>query len=981
MSFRIKCPSCGRKQSSEVSELGKTVHCPACGLRFVVEMPPVSEPGSGDATIPDIDFFPPLVSSPTPAAAKLFPEPRSVPPSRAAGQAATGDVPATPAAEISSRPVPIPLPARPSVAVPPHPPSSSIAEPLPSSAVAPRAPSPGIQPLPLVLVMLVLVAASLGLGIAIGYGFGHHQRTTQAVSMPAQASPPSVVRPMIASPTPAIVHPMPSTAPTAVPAALAINTLPVAPVPLPAFITPRSPTTTASSQPVAAKFQPVRPSSTPVDLDAQIGQALDRGVNYLLSQFNNGRYREYDPHNGTTAGLDALAVYALLHAGEATHDLRLTPNAPLVGQMLDALKQMPMDGENSTYSRSLRAAALGVYHRENDKQALRADAAWLIAAAREGAYTYTAPTAGAPRGRGRFTGGWDNSNSQYGALGVWAALDAGVEVPTAYWRAVQKHWLSCQLPDGEWGYTGYGSMGRLSMTVAGITTLLVTEDQLDARAVVTTLGHEPFTPALARGLKWLEAGDNAVRLPANWRTYNLFGLERAALASGFKYFGSHDWYRELAGSQISLQRPDGSWEGEHFIATTSYTLLFLSRGRHPIFMNKLRFDGYWSNRPRDIANLSHYASSQLERPLNWQVVSLTSDWSDWMDSPVLYIASHVALNLTDVDIAKLRAFTENGGLIFTHADGDSAAFNKSIADIAHRMFPEYAFADLPQTHPIFSTLYRIKLQPRLQGISNGSRLLLVHSPTDLNKVWQQNDWAEHPVNFQMGMNVFIYAAGKADLRNRLKTPLVPEPTVDPIASTTVAQVRYTGDWNPEPAGVPRFARLFLSQTSMKVNVIDADPQLLDARKMPLAHLTGTGPLRMNSADLKALHDYVDNGGTLLIDACGGSAEFDKSMVLDFLPHAFPQSHVADMRPDNPILAGTGAGLSPLTLRLRPWRNELDGATTEPLQYFTQGKGMVIFSPVDLSTALLGTNTWPVNGYAPDTAYALMHNLLLSILEK
>ena len=129
-------------------------------------------------------------------------------------------------------------------------------------------------------------------------------------------------------------------------------------------------------------------------------------------------------------------------------------------------------------------------------------------------------------------------------------------------------------------------------------------------------------------------------LPFTNRTYNLYGLERAALASGFKYFGSHDWYRELATGALRQQHTDGSWQEEDPIVDTAFTLLFLSRGRHPILMNKLRFEGSWSNRPRDLANLTVYASNELERPFNWQVVSLNSDWTDWTDSPILYVASH-----------------------------------------------------------------------------------------------------------------------------------------------------------------------------------------------------------------------------------------------------------------------------------------------------------------------------------------------------
>jgi hypothetical protein len=945
MAYRAKCPTCGRRQPAQLSEAGQIIFCAACGTRFLVELEQISDT---DTTLPDVDFFPTLT----------LPQPSALTPATVA-----------PPPPDSPTQVPHPLPSWQSVLVDPAPKSDP-------NPVALEAASRSAAKWLSVVLAIVILGITFSLGVAVGYEFSQRQQPSIAAVPLSSRSVPTTLPAIASNAQP------PVSIPTSQPIAVvtpATEPAPAAPAPPVTDAIPPTPPPPA----MPAKFQPVRPQLNNEDLDEHIGKALDDGVTYLLSQFQNGTLRRYRPNDGTSAGLDALAVYALLHAAEANHDLRLGVNSPLVGQMLEALKKMPMDRENSTYSRSLRAAALSVYHRVDDKQALRDDCAWLVASAQNGAYTYEPVAAGSAnrRGLGRFGGGWDNSNSQYGALGVWAALEAGVEVSNSYWSAVQKHWLGCQLPDGEWGYTGYGAMGRLSMTVAGITTLLVTEDQLDARAVVSSLGHPPFTPALQRGLNWLEFGDNSVRLPQTWRTYNLFGLERAALASGLKYFGDHDWYRELARQQLSMQDADGSWTDSDQIIGTSYTLLFLSRGRHPIFMNKLRFDGYWANRPRDIANLAHYASTVLERPINWQVVSFKSDWTDWMDSPVLFIASHEALKFSDADCAKLRAYAENGGLLFTHADGGSPEFNKTIAELSRRLFPQYPLADLPPTHPIFSTLYKIKETPRMQGVSNGSRLLLLHSPEDLNKYWQLRDPVEKPVNFQTGINVFIYAAGKANLRNRLKTPVVPDPNVNPILTTTIAQIRHMGDWNPEPAGLPRFARLFLGQTSVKVNIVETDPQSLDADKMPLAHLTGTTSVHFTADELKGIHDYVNNGGTLLIDACGGSADFEKSVVSELLPRAFPQSLLSAFPADNPILTGSGAGMSRLTLKLRPYRAEIDGATTEPLQYLSLGKGQVILSPVDISTGLLGTNIWPVNGYEPDAAYAVVRNVLLAILEK
>jgi hypothetical protein len=949
MSFRAKCPTCGRRQSLEESDVGHTVWCAACGNRFVAEWS-APEADTGQATIPDIDF-------PTTFASQGFA--------------------AVPAVQ-SILPVPTapPLPPVP-IAPATLPPSPAIEFIRPEPVVSPPEKN-GLIPILIALVVLLTTALAVG-AIAIIY----------LINRPAPQA--TVVQPAVVLATP---PGPPPAAPIFVPRANepskpAATTMPVSLSSTESHHR-ENPPRPATESVIAKTEEPSSPGFRPVplpvlpDLDDRIGRSIDRGVTFLLSQFVDGTLRDLDKRGDTGAGMDALAVYALLQAGEATHDLRLNYNSPTVGRLLDVLKGLAISNEDATYSRSLRSAALSVYHRADDAKALKTDATWLMSNSVNGAYTYGAPAGSIPnsgfRPRFRFTGPWDNSNSQYGALGVWAALEAGVSVPNAYWLAVQKHWLGCQLPDGEWAYGGYGDMGRMSMTVAGITTLLVAQDQLGSSESVNTLGQPPYSKVLQNGLNWLEAGDDSVKLPDYWRSYALFGLERAALASGFKYFGAHNWYQELAIQQMGLQQSDGSWNGTEPIVDTAYTLLFLSRGRHPIFMNKLRFTGFWSNRPRDIANLTHYATTELERPLNWQVVSLKSSWTDWMDSPILFIASHEALKFSDQDCDKLRAFADTGGLIFTENDGETPAFNKSIADLARRLYPQYPLADLPPTHPVFSTLYKIKLQPKLQGISNGSRLLLLNSETDLTKTWQQRDWLDKPVNFQMGINIFLYAAGKSDLNNKLKTTLVSDTDVKPILNTSIAQLRYRGDYNPEPAGLPRFARMFMRDTRVKIEVVDTDPAELDPQKMPMTHLTGTGPVPFDTMQMQAIHNYVENGGILLIDACGASPVFLKSMLLDFLPHTFPKSRAVDMPRDNPILAGTGAGMTPVSLRLRPYRIELDGASQQPIQYFTLGKGMVIFSPIDLSTGFLGTSTWGINGYEPTTVYSLTRNILLHALE-
>src|SRR5439155_1048256 len=80
--------------------------------------------------------------------------------------------------------------------------------------------------------------------------------------------------------------------------------------------------------------------------------------------------------------------------------------------------------------------------------------------------------------------------------------------------------------------------------------LLITHDYLDAPALGRNVGRAPYSPQLTAGLNWLEGGDDVINVITEnmfYVGYNLYGIERCALASGYKYFGTHDWFAELSG--------------------------------------------------------------------------------------------------------------------------------------------------------------------------------------------------------------------------------------------------------------------------------------------------------------------------------------------------------------------------------------------------------------------------------------------------
>ena len=743
--------------------------------------------------------------------------------------------------------------------------------------------------------------------------------------------------------------------------------------------------TTQSGVAAAAPRPPIRPmpeEATGVT-DEQIGNAIQKGVNYLLSRFDTQRHTlgGTDTGGADGGGLNALAVYALMQCGQAVDDERLNVRGERMGAMIEAMKESRLRrGHAQTYATGIRATALALFNRPQDRATLRLDVNALVQAQERGAYSYAVDTGRNSGMRNR--GSWDNSNSQYGLLGVWSGAEAGVEVPGAYWALIEQHWTETQTPDGQWNYAG-GHSGTIAMTAAGIASLFVAHDWLDAPKAARSVGRDPFSPALERGLRWFETGDNSINLAgAGYWGYTLYGIERVGLASGFKYFGQHDWYRHLAAETLARQASDGSW-GD--VVDTSFALLFLSRGRHPILMNKVRFAGYWANRPRDVANLSRFAARQLERELNWQVVPLRppNEWTDWLDSPILYIASHKAPILEPVDYDNLRQFVASGGLLFTQADGDAAEVNKWAGELAAKLFPRYEMRDLPPDHAIYNLVYKIDEaeRPPLKAVSNGARLLMVHSPTDLARAWQLRDSKNRKGQFHLGINLFLYAAGKRDLRNRLDSTFISDPGTPANGTVPVARLRYAGNWDPEPAAWSRFGRWMARQTGTGLDVSAVKLSELKPVQARVAHLTGTARHDFTEDEIAAAKAFVEGGGVLLIDQCGGRGPFEHSVTDVLLAKAFPDAKPLPLDPGaHPLFRGGAAvtGMDDLTKpKLRP--TDADGRAgangSAPITAFRAGKGHVIYTPLDVTSGLLGTRTWGIAGLHPDYAPAFVKNLI------
>lgn len=234
-------------------------------------------------------------------------------------------------------------------------------------------------------------------------------------------------------------------------------------------------------------------------------------------------------------------------------------------------------------------------------------------------------------------GGWgyegtetgDTSQTQYGAMAIWTANQADVNVPMSSAVAVCNWLLRTQDPTGAWGYQGtdpgpaaagrVGQTGvRHSMVVAGVGSLYVLADMLGMTASKedkdtglppalklieqedtqrsTTAG---VNPALLRrgqldGDRWF--AQNYSISSGSWQYYYLYSLERyqsfRELVEG-KTEAEPRWYNDGVNYLAKAQQADGSWQSSDVSPSvdTAFATLFLMRSTQKSIGKKVLSEG------------------------------------------------------------------------------------------------------------------------------------------------------------------------------------------------------------------------------------------------------------------------------------------------------------------------------------------------------------------------------------------------------
>lgn len=190
-------------------------------------------------------------------------------------------------------------------------------------------------------------------------------------------------------------------------------------------------------------------------------------------------------------------------------------------------------------------------------------------------------------------------------------------------------------------------------------------------------------------------------------------------------------------------------------------------------IGKLKYDGGgdWYANPSSLPNIIEFINEKVGLNICSDPAVVEARSVSLNSHPIIYATGHGNIYFSEAEALRIRNYVISGGFIIFD---DNYGMFKYIQREINKVFPEYKLNQIPNNHPIFSSIYKFDKglpkihqhdgQPaRLYGISiNGRLSVVVTQESDLGDGWEDASVHSDPESvrqqaLEMGANIVAYA--------------------------------------------------------------------------------------------------------------------------------------------------------------------------------------------------------------------------------
>ena len=199
--------------------------------------------------------------------------------------------------------------------------------------------------------------------------------------------------------------------------------------------------------------------------------------------------------------------------------------------------------------------------------------------------------------------------------------------------------------------------------------------------------------------------------------------------------------------------------------------------RDELVFGQVMHDGDWDPDLSAVMNLLKHVGKNSTMEVQFKRANVDLRKVDAFRYPFLYITGHKDFRFSKEEMTSLRSYLRNGGLLLADSCCGRTAFDSAFRREIKRALPDKELAQLPSSHPIYSSRHTIRsaqytemvrqarpelAAPSLEGISLGGVTCVVYSSFDLGCGWENmvhpySKGYESEDSLRLGTNVLVYA--------------------------------------------------------------------------------------------------------------------------------------------------------------------------------------------------------------------------------